>query len=82
MAIAGRAFATADTFPRRPVPMHPELARMSLLPSALVLSDLASGRAGDLSLDALERAGFDRRAVEGYLQRRATCGGSAPTTCS
>jgi hypothetical protein len=62
--------------------MHTELARMSLLPSALVLSDLASGRAGDLSLDALERAGFDRRVVEGYLQRRAKCGGSAPTPCS
>jgi hypothetical protein len=51
--------------------MQTEFARMSLLPSALVLSDLLSGHAGNPPLEALEQAGFDRRDIEGFLQRRA-----------
>jgi hypothetical protein len=63
--------------------MQTEFARLSLLPSVLVLSDLAAGRAGNPPLEVLEQAGFDRSDVEGYLQRRAArtarCGS---TPCS
>ncbi|MDP9256828.1 MAG: hypothetical protein M3Q31_09760 [Actinomycetota bacterium] len=41
------------------------------MPSALVLSELLAGHAGDPPLEALEQAGFDRNELDGYFKRRA-----------
>ena len=46
-------------------------ARISLLPSALVLADLLAGHEGDPPRELLEQAGFDRQDIESYLRRRA-----------
>ncbi len=51
--------------------MQTEYARISLLPSALVLSDLLAGHAGNPPREVLEQAGFDRRDIESFLARRA-----------
>jgi hypothetical protein len=58
--------------------MQTHTPRMSLLPSALVLSDLLAGHGGNPPRELLEQAGFDRRDIEGYLQRRA----DRPERCS
>ena len=51
--------------------MQTDVGRTFAMPSALVLSELLAGHAGDPPLDALERAGFDRNELDGYLKRRA-----------
>jgi hypothetical protein len=51
--------------------MQDHFARMSLLPSALVLCDLLDAHAGDPPIEALEQAGFRRHEISSYLQRRA-----------
>jgi hypothetical protein len=51
--------------------MQSQVARASLLPSALVLSDLLNAHAGDPPIEALEQAGFPRKDISRYLQRRA-----------
>ena len=58
--------------------MQHDLGRTFAMPSALVLSELLAGHAGDPPLEALEQAGFDRNEVDGYLKRRAAR--SAPCT--
>jgi hypothetical protein len=57
--------------------MQTERARMSLMPSALVLCDLLEGHAGNPPREALLRVGFRHGEVDGYLARRA-----AENTCS
>jgi hypothetical protein len=51
--------------------MQTDVGRTFAMPSALVLSELLAGHAGDPPLDALEQAGFDRNELDGYLKRRA-----------
>jgi hypothetical protein len=51
--------------------MQSHVARISLLPSALVLRDLVNAHAGDPPMEALEQAGFRRTDISTYLQRRA-----------
>ena len=51
--------------------MQTDVGRTFAMPSALVLSVLLAGHAGDPPLDALEQAGFDRNELDGYLKRRA-----------
>jgi hypothetical protein len=58
--------------------MQTHIARMSLLPSALVLADLLAGHGGNPPCELFEQAGFDCRDIERYLQRRA----ARPERCS
>ena len=51
--------------------MQSQVARTSLLPSALVLCDLLNAHAGDPPIEELEQAGFRRQDISRYLQRRA-----------
>ena len=51
--------------------MQTDVGRTFAMPSALVLSELLAGHAGNPPLEALEQAGFDRTEVDGYLRRRA-----------
>ena len=54
-----------------------------LMPSALVLSELLDGHAGDPPLEALEQAGFDRNEADRYLKRRAAhTSGSNGSSCA
>lgn len=50
--------------------MQNEIARLSTMPSALVLSDLLAGHADNPPREALERAGFSRNQIDGYLKQR------------
>jgi hypothetical protein len=50
--------------------MQSQVARTSLLPSALVLCDLLNAHAGDPPIEVLEQAGFRRNDISRYLQRR------------
>ncbi len=51
--------------------MQTDVGRTFAMPSALVLSELLAGDAGDPPLEALEQAGFDRNELNGYFKRRA-----------
>ena len=51
--------------------MQTDVGRTFAMPSALVLSELLAGHAGDPPLDALELAGCDRNELDGHLKRRA-----------
>jgi hypothetical protein len=51
--------------------MQSQVARTTLLPSALVLCDLLDAHAGDPPIEVLEQAGFRRNDISRYLQRRA-----------
>jgi hypothetical protein len=62
--------------------MQTERARISTMPSALVLSNLVAGHGGTPSREALEQAGFSRNAIEGYLrQRDARTAGCSSSSC-
>jgi hypothetical protein len=61
--------------------MQTDVGRTFAMPSALVLSDLLAGHAGDPPLDALEQAGFDRSEVDGYLRRRAARAERCTSSC-
>jgi hypothetical protein len=50
--------------------MQTERARISTMPSALLLKNLVAGHGGTPPREALEQAGFSRDAVERYLRRR------------
>ena len=51
--------------------MQTDVGRTFAMPSALVLSELLAGHAGNPPMEALEQAGFDRNELDGYLRRRA-----------
>lgn len=51
--------------------MQNDVGRTFAMPSALVLSELLAGHAGEPPLEALEQAGFDRNELDGYLRQRA-----------
>jgi hypothetical protein len=51
--------------------MQNDVGRTFAMPSALVLSDLLAGHGGNPPIEALERAGFNRNELDGYLKRRA-----------
>jgi hypothetical protein len=51
--------------------MQTDVGRTFAMPSALVLADLLAGHAGNPPIEALERAGFRRSELDGYLARRA-----------
>jgi hypothetical protein len=51
--------------------MQNDVGRLFAMPSAFVLSDLLAGHPGNPPIEALERAGFSRSEVDGYLERRA-----------
>jgi hypothetical protein len=58
--------------------MSTEQARMSTLPSIVVLDDLMCRHAGNPPREALRQAGFRSRDVDDYLARRAA---RAPWPC-
>jgi hypothetical protein len=49
--------------------MQSERARISTMPSALLLKNLVAGHGGTPPREALEQAGFSRDEIEGYLRR-------------
>ena len=50
--------------------MQSERARISTMPSALLLKNLVAGHGGTPPREALEQAGFSRCEIDGYLRRR------------
>ena len=63
--------------------MQNDIGRAFLMPSALVLSELLDGHAGDPPLEALEQAGFNRNEADRYLKRRAAhTSGSNGSSCA
>ena len=50
--------------------MQSERARISTMPTALLLKTLVAGHGGTPPREVLEQAGFSRSEVEGYLRRR------------
>ena len=51
--------------------MEIELKRMATWPSALVMREIVVQHDGNPPREAFERAGFNRRDVEAYLEQRS-----------
>jgi hypothetical protein len=52
--------------------MQTERARISTMPSALLLRNLVAGHGGTPPREALEQAGFSSSEIEMYLRQRET----------
>ena len=59
--------------------MSSEQARMSTLPSTVVLDELLSRHAGNPPREALRQAGFRSHEVDAYLERRRAVRGGGRT---
>src|SRR5258707_1308828 len=71
MTVVPSPFVVERTTATGVTAMQTDVGRTFAMPSALVLSELLAGHAGDPPLEALEQAGFDRNEQNGYLRRRA-----------